>query len=711
MNELGPAPDTHNADMFGEPAAAPNPLLIVHRALRGRYVLAAILAVLLAVPGGLVGYMLIPPKYTSRAVLEAAPTLPALLYENELNENLPAFESFVAQQATSLTSERVLSNAVTNAELRQAGWPSGAAGLVRFRESMSVDTPRRSNQIFVSVTDENPEVARVAAKAVLEAYTAIRNEYEATTFGDRQQRLERLRDDYLRERNEKNRMALDRALSVAETEDLQGAQGSRLEQLADLDEELAAARRELARLKGVSPVAMEDDTEDPELARLLDDRRQLQRRRDALLQTLTPEHREVKLMQAELRAMDAAVDARQAELAGIDTTDPNAPTAQPADRVAAVELRISELETARQDAARQIDRIARTRLDVLALRQEAEEANSRFEDAERRLESLRVEKQSQIIGRIRVAQEPERPLQPSTDRRVPLAGMGFMGGAGAGVAMVAAFGLLLPKLRVADDVASTAKDVALLGMIPDFPDTTDDTDPAARESLHFIRVMMDARSGPGCLVAGITSPQSGDGKTTISYLLARSFALTQRRILLVDSDLVGRGLTRTLNMTPRQPHMGPDTRLADLVVSSGEPGLDVLPASDAPNASDAFCRHLLQRLLTDARDRYDVVLLDTGPILGSIEAAAMTPVVDQMLLVVSRGLEARLLRMSTARLRDLNSAPVGIIFNRANSVDFNRSFAPASSVSRRSTARSNGTSLPGVPRPRDVASAVDREHG
>ncbi len=697
MNDLGPVSDARNAEMFGEPAPGPNPLLIVHRALRGRYLLAGILAVLLAVPGAIVGYIIIPPNYTSRAVLEAAPTLPALLYENELNENLPGFDSFVAQQATSLTSERVLSNALSNTDLRQTGWPTGAAGLVRMRESLAISTPSRSNQIFLSVTDNDPEVARIAAKAVLGSYTAIRSEYEATTFGDREQRLERLRNDYLRERDEKNRMALERALSVAETEDLQTAQRQRLESLADLDVELTGVRRELARLTGEGPIVSGDQPEDPELALLVDDRRRLGRQRNILLQTLTPEHREVRLIEAEIRATDAAITSREAELAGIDLPAPGESPPRADDRIAALQSRIAELEESRQQAARQIDRIARTRLDILSLRQEAEEANSRFEDAERRLESLRVEKQSQIIGRIRVAQEPERPLQPSTDRRVPLAGMGFMGGAGAGVALVAGFGLLLPRLRVADDVASTAKDIAFLGMVPEFPDVTDDTDPAARESLHFIRVMLDARSGPGSLVMGITSPQSGDGKTTISYHLARSFALTQRRVLLVDSDLVGRGLTRSLNLTPRVANLGPDTRLGELVLPSGEAGLDILPSSDAPNASDAFCRHLLQRLLREARERYDVVLLDTGPILGSIEAAAMTPVVDQMLLVVSRGLEARLLRMSTARLRDLNSAPVGIIFNRAHSVDFHKSFAPASSVSRRSSLRSNGTVLPSMP--------------
>jgi predicted nucleic acid-binding Zn-ribbon protein len=58
---------------------------------------------------------------------------------------------------------------------------------------------------------------------------------------------------------------------------------------------------------------------------------------------------------------------------------------------AELEARIEDLQQNREDARRQLERIARTRLEVVAYQQEAEQANSRLEDAERRLEALRVE--------------------------------------------------------------------------------------------------------------------------------------------------------------------------------------------------------------------------------------------------------------------------------------------------------------------------------
>lgn len=685
MKTLTSGSDEFMADAVGEGSPGPNPLMMVHRALRGRYLWAVLLGAVLAVPGAVVGYIALPPEYTSRAVLEASPTLPALLYENELNESMPAFEAFVGSQATALQSERVLSNALNNSALRGAGWPSGSPGLIRLRDSLSVTNPRRSNQVFISVSDPSPELARLAATAVLESYEAIRREYEATTFGQREQNLERLRDTYQRERDEKRRIALDRALSVAGTEDLQAAQRAKLADLSRIEQEIDQVRTRLAQLDGavvVDPTL----TEDEELNRLQQERQRLRRAIDTLLMTLTREHRQVRRVQSEIDVLDALIESRREELAslGVDT---GASTTLSAGRDA-VKARLDDLQRMKADTERAIERFARTRLDVLALQQEADEANSRFEDAERRLESLRVEKQAQIVGRVRVAQEPERPLAPTTDRRLPLAAMGLMGGGGAGVALVAGLGLFFPRLRVVDDVASTARDFSVLGMIPEFPTPMDNgAELNIRESFQFLRVMLDARNMSDCLVAGITSPTSGDGKTTIALMLARSFAMTRRRVLLIDADLVGRGLTRMLGVDPREDDTHSMTRLEDLVVPIDDGRLDFFPASGAETAADSFCGHILQNLLTTAKERYDVVLLDTGPILGSIEAAAMAPVVGQMLLVVPRGLESRLLRMSADRLRDMHASSVGLIFNRATTVDFNRSFAPASSTSRRHSVR------------------------
>ncbi|MFU8829146.1 MAG: hypothetical protein ACNA8P_06895, partial [Phycisphaerales bacterium] len=62
------------------PAPAPNPLLMVHRLMRGRYLLAIVLAALLAPIGAIAGYMAMPGKFVSVAQIKVPATLDPILY-------------------------------------------------------------------------------------------------------------------------------------------------------------------------------------------------------------------------------------------------------------------------------------------------------------------------------------------------------------------------------------------------------------------------------------------------------------------------------------------------------------------------------------------------------------------------------------------------------------------------------------------------------
>lgn len=735
MNTLPASPDDLFEDDLGGSSNAVNPLMIVHRALRGRYVLAIALGVLLALPLGAVGYIAMPPEYTSRAVLEANMTLPKVMYETDMNESMPAFEAFVSQQASTLQSERVLRYAVDNPDLQAQGWPKAPAGLIRLNDGIQVLTPSRANLIILSVTDRNPKAAQVATTAVLKSYTTIRDEQERLMYGPRQRQLEDLRDQYLRERDDKRKRALDLALTAAGTEDIEIVQRTKLEEIDDIEDQIRELTTILALMKssdeanGIGsgetrnapaadggeaeetaesvPDPKRHEGEDDKLDRLIDERGLLRRQLDALLLNATPAHRQAKRLSREILVLDTEIEARVVEL---DRIAASAPLLKPdGSSKPEIEARLADLERQRDRTKSDLAQIARSRLEVFALKQQAELANNRLEEAEQRIESLRVEKDAQIKGRIRISQEPEHPLQPSTDRRLPLAGAGLVGGFGTGVALVAAFGLAFPRVRVADDVTAGRGDFAMLGMIPVFPEEGDgEAALNVRESFHFLRVILDARRGQGGLVCGVTSPTSGDGKTTIALRLAQSYAAARRKVLLVDADLVGRGATRSMGLSNSLGLDGENDTLDEVVHTLDDLGFDMIPASNAEHASEIFCGHTLQRILREAKDRYDIVLVDTGPILGSIEAAAIAPSMDQILLVISRGLESRLLRMATDRLRELGARSVGIIFNKATTVDFNRSFAPPSSTSRRSVQR--GVTTANLADTREtMMSSVDRD--
>jgi len=107
--------------------------------------------------------------------------------------------------------------------------------------------------------------------------------------------------------------------------------------------------------------------------------------------------------------------------------------------------------------------------------------------------------------------------------------------------------------------------------------------------------------------------------------------------------------------------------LGDCVAPTGFPGLSILPLG---TASARHCASIspaaLRRLVKLARGQFDTILIDTGPVPGSLEASVVVPEVDGVVLVVSKGEHRPSVARSAEYLRTMNAVPVGVVFNRAS---------------------------------------------
>ena len=97
-------------------------------------------------------------------------------------------------------------------------------------------------------------------------------------------------------------------------------------------------------------------------------------------------------------------------------------------------------------------------------------------------------------------------------------------------------------------------------------------------------------------------------------------------------------------------------------------------------------REFAATLIRQLEDRFDVVLIDTGPLLGSLEANLTTSHADGALLVISKGQDGKQVQSSLRRVADLGGRCLGIVYNRATPTDISRSSSAVSgSRSTRST--------------------------
>ena len=137
----------------------------------------------------------------------------------------------------------------------------------------------------------------------------------------------------------------------------------------------------------------------------------------------------------------------------------------------------------------------------------------------------------------------------------------------------------------------------------------------------------------------IGSAVSGEGKTSLSLLLARSLAQAGNRTLLIDGDLRRPALHASL-CVPSSPglceYLTGRADLAEICYPSDSPDLTVVPAgvwSDAASqalAGPSRWPDLVRRVTVE----YDYVLIDSSPFLPVADALLMARAVDGVLLTV-----------------------------------------------------------------------------
>ena len=166
--------------------------------------------------------------------------------------------------------------------------------------------------------------------------------------------------------------------------------------------------------------------------------------------------------------------------------------------------------------------------------------------------------------------------------------------------------------------------------------------PASREQYRRLAaVLHDAHNTSGLRVIMVCSAVAGEGKTLTASNLALTFSESyQKRVLLVDADLRRPSLHTVFRL---------DTALGlgDGLLSAGEtkmlvrqvsPRLAVLPAgrpSSDPMAGLTSAR--MRRLLDEAKQAFDWVILDTPPVMLLPDAHLLASMVEGAVLVVRAG--------------------------------------------------------------------------
>lgn len=161
------------------------------------------------------------------------------------------------------------------------------------------------------------------------------------------------------------------------------------------------------------------------------------------------------------------------------------------------------------------------------------------------------------------------------------------------------------------------------------------------ESLRSLRTsLMLSRSGAPPRSVLVTSPLAGEGKSFISWNLAILFAQQGKRVLLCDADLRRPRLHKDLQIdaqiglsTVLTGHSD-DYGAAAMVAVSEVPGLFLMPAGPTPPyPAELLSSDHMAKLLKVWESQYDLVVLDTPPVLPVTDSVVLSSFVDSVLLI------------------------------------------------------------------------------
>lgn len=308
----------------------------------------------------------------------------------------------------------------------------------------------------------------------------------------------------------------------------------------------------------------------------------------------------------------------------------------------------------------------------------------------------------------RVVTEANVPLTPAGPRRMlmTLAGAAAGLGIGLGLAFLIEFssgGLSRPEdvvrrlhtahlaslpwlRRDADGVASSLHALRAMITVPDGP---------IADAIRTIRHEIDNRRRDSrSRIVLVTSSKAREGKTFVAANLALHYAMTGQRALLIDADFRQRELSQTLGLTgaPGLIDVLAGTIPAHAAVfKDTNSGLHVMAAAHVGGmgntAPEALAGNRLLPVLRHLQNHYDIIVLDSAPLLPIVDTRLIADAADHIALVATwRETPVALLRRAIKCLGANESKLSGIVINRMNpkvhaeAIGFYPARAPQSNV-------------------------------
>jgi len=648
--------------------------------LRSKWLILGVFALVSAVTVPMV-WLGIQPKYQATAMVRVAPTIPRLVFDTEENGLHRFFGLYMNTQMSNIKNPAVLQRVLEQDAVKSAPWFDDTPRtwrtllgepppnrLERLRNALSIENEKHTELIAVQMVTTEAAGVDVMVNAVVDEYL----QYTKETTGEQEAAVfEALYGE---------REALRR--QIEELVELMGNLSKQLgtddpdivrSQLATQLGELGMEQKSLSRAHQLTVWALEmreaangggdsgaSDTA-PNLRYAGDDEWS---RLHAALETARHELEAARHHYGDshprLRELLSGVEhaermLRQRESQFGHTSAAGSPgSATPLAEESILFLNQATLASLAQKQKRELE-LLNEQIEALKSEQSnkgelakqvaqiADQLRSKralYETVHTRIQTLELEQKAP--GRISVAARAVEPSEPHHDRRLLMTLLAMGGALLTGLVVAQLRSSMNPKICEPGDVQYTIR-APFLGQLPTAPPATslaNDGDPLVGECMRIVRTaLLERLGGADSRVVLITSASSRAGKTSVAVELAKSLAHLGKRTLLVEADLRRPALADRVGVKPK---VGLGALLTGTVkdkqaiVPSQVPKLDLLLAGEQLGDFDPerLANSVFTSCLRRWRKSYDLILLDSPPVLPVADARILAGQADGTLMVV-----------------------------------------------------------------------------
>ena len=640
---------------------------------RRKFMIAAI--TILGTSAALLFTLRVTPLYKSAATIEVQRQETRIIESASIDPVTIADNEYMATQYALIKSRALAERVVevldlanderyANPEASREARVRSAAG--KITRNLQVSPEGRSRVVRVSFISDDPAEAALITNTIVENFIdgSMERKYNTTAYAR----------TFLNERIATAKAALEdaerRLVDYAQTEGIlelnTGVGNSSLDadSLVALNQELAKAQSEriIAEQRyreNLTSSSTQEILESEDLRRLRSLKTDLSAEYQEKLGTFKPEYPDMLKLQARIDAIDAEMEQVKASI----LVAAEAAFKAAAAREKSLSDRISQLKLNVQDERGR-------KIDYTILQREVDTARTQYDALLQRLKEVSIAGGvgSSQISFVDRAVPAALPFEPNLFRNLIQA---LIISLAAGVGL--AFGL-----NYIDDTIKTPEDVkaklglAALGVIPkikgrkaNITNALEDPRSPITEAFYSARTALEFttdKGAPKSLV--VTSTRPSEGKTSTTIALGMTFAKSGKSVLIIDADL--RKPSFVANARESVGLSGLLTQeeaLADNIVGSTTSGLYLLPSGIIPpNPAQLLSSERLDDLLEEASEYFDIVIVDSPPLLGFADAPVLGSICDATIMVVESGSIRRPAAVRTLeRLLESDSNVVGAV--------------------------------------------------